>query len=473
VRVEDDPLIGVELDGRFKLTERLGSGAMGVVYRAIQLSIGRDVAVKVISNLDATAVKRFFREAQIASALSHPNTVPIIEFGEHSDGRVYIAMELVKGRTLLDESNAAGPFAPRRLCRVGIQLCDALDTAHRQTIVHRDLKLENVMIANDGSDHVKILDFGIARVLGDATSRVTRAGLSAGTPGYMAPEVLGKGAEPEPPQDMYALGVMLAELSLGRPLWTSKVLEALYLEKLQNTALDAVGPRVRAIVKRLMDPDPALRPTAAETRELLRQLDRIATDPAGIAATADLAPLEIAPPSIDLPAIELPAQLELEPTGAPEPMPPHAPEPPREPMRAPEIKLEAGWEQSKARTPGASVGAQRVAAEAARRPASSSINLWPLAVLIVIAGLGAGAYYMFLRKHEPRQDPDHHLAPERGISIRITGDDGTPVTIDGAYAGKTPLSLKRKPGKKAFVIGANGRTWKIVPDRDQLIDVSP
>src|SRR5438128_637832 len=104
VRVDaTDPLVGTTLDGRFLIRERLGAGAMGTVYRATQVSIGRDVAVKVMTGMDATAVKRFFREAQIASALSHPNTVPIIEFGQSPDGRVYLAMELVRGRTLHDE----------------------------------------------------------------------------------------------------------------------------------------------------------------------------------------------------------------------------------------------------------------------------------------------------------------------------------------------------------------------------------
>jgi serine/threonine protein kinase len=280
-----EPKIGTVIDGRFEVKERLGAGAMGVVYRATQLSIGRDIALKILSSIEsATAIKRFFREAKIASALSHPNTVPIIEFGQEPNGHVYLAMELVRGRTLHAELEH-GPLTSRRITRIGIQLCEALEAAHRLQIVHRDLKLENVMISVDGSDHIKVLDFGIARIVGDASSQVTGIGLSAGTPHYMAPEVLGEAADPAPAQDIYALGVILAELALGGPLWTNVAsLPMLLVEKITNTAVERVPLRLRPLVGQLLAPAPADRPTPGEIRRTLREIDRFATDTAGVAA---------------------------------------------------------------------------------------------------------------------------------------------------------------------------------------------
>src|SRR6185503_13597106 len=102
--------------------------------------------------------KRFFREAKLASSLAHPNMVPIIEFGQNADGRLFLAMELVKGRTLLEEINTVGALPLSRVIAIGVQLCDALDDAHGQHIVHRDLKLENVMLLDGKRDYIKILD---------------------------------------------------------------------------------------------------------------------------------------------------------------------------------------------------------------------------------------------------------------------------------------------------------------------------
>ncbi len=124
-----DDLIGHIVDDRFEVVAAIGAGGMGRVYRATQRSIGREVALKVIDRAaehDVATVKRFFREAQLASQLSHPNTVSIIEFGQHGDGRLYLAMELVRGQTL-HELVKSGPLPPARVARIGVQLCDALE----------------------------------------------------------------------------------------------------------------------------------------------------------------------------------------------------------------------------------------------------------------------------------------------------------------------------------------------------------
>ena len=458
-----EPKIGTVIDGRFEVKERLGAGAMGVVYRATQLSIGRDIALKFLSTIEsATAVKRFFREAKIASALSHPNTVPIIEFGQEPNGHVYLAMELVRGRTLLAEIEN-GPLTSRRITRIGIQLCEALEAAHRLQIVHRDLKLENVMVSIDGTDHIRVLDFGIARIVGDASSQVTGIGLSAGTPPYMAPEVLGEAADPAPAQDIYALGVILAELALGGPLWTNVTsLPMLLVEKLANTAVERVPLRLRPLVGRLLAPAPADRPTLAEIRRTLREIDRFATDTAGSAAllpppvrpslgsaptafeldpltpisTHDLVSLdardatrpEVPPASVFLPP-QSPAAAPPRADTEVEPHLDHAKTsaagdgdmPPAQDA-SPKLELEHGWVTSRA-------ARQRSPAPDARRGArthaaarASGRGHWLVLLLVVAAVAGVVAY-----KYLPT--PAHHAATEAATEAPNVAPVVAPVVV--------------------------------------------
>src|SRR5260221_6389015 len=272
VTVKDgEDLTGTVVDGRFEIKGRLGKGGMGTVYRAVQRSIGRAVALKVIDRRfedDVVAVKRFLREAKLASALVHPNSVGVIEFGQSADGRLYLAMELVRGKTLLERAHGGMPLA--RVVRIGVQLCDALEAAHALSIVHRDLKLENVMVLDGARDHVKVLDFGLARSLVEIDSRATATGLIAGTPRYLPPEVALGGADAAPAQDMYSLGVLLGELATGAPLWDAPTLEALFTAKMHGQPkLDTVPAALRALVEKLPDADPHARPNAATTRDPL------------------------------------------------------------------------------------------------------------------------------------------------------------------------------------------------------------
>ncbi|HEU0035990.1 MAG TPA: serine/threonine-protein kinase [Kofleriaceae bacterium] len=268
-----EELVGQVIEGRFQIVAPLGKGGMGEVYRARQLSIGRDVALKVLDRRierDVAAVKRFFREAKLASTLAHPNTVPIIDFGQTAEGRLYLVMELVAGHTLLDELRDHGAMPLPRIVAIGSQLCDALEVAHDQGIVHRDLKPENIMLLAGRRDHVKILDFGLARSVDDQSQRATATGLISGTPRYMAPEVAYDAAPPAPSQDLYAIGVILGELALGRPLWSAATIEALFTKKLSvDDAVAEVPGALRPLVRRLIATEPAERPTAAETRERL------------------------------------------------------------------------------------------------------------------------------------------------------------------------------------------------------------
>ena len=273
-----DPVIGKLIDNRFEVVSRIGAGAMGTVYCAIQRSIGREVALKLIDPRyaqDVAAVKRFFREAQVASRLAHPNTVGVIEFGQDGDGTLYLVMELVRGRTLHEVLEQDGALPVSRLARIGIQLCDALEAAHAIAIVHRDLKLENVMLLDGGRDLVKVLDFGLARALGDSALHQTTIGLVSGSPRYMAPELGLAAAPPAPTHDLYSLGVCLAELAIGGPLWAAPTLEGLFAAKLDTTPTLALVPAVlRPLVGQLLHPEAERRPTAAEARSASRRSRR-------------------------------------------------------------------------------------------------------------------------------------------------------------------------------------------------------
>jgi serine/threonine protein kinase len=215
---ERDPLVGATLDGRFTIIERLAEGGMGAVYRAVQRSMAREVAVKVIrAELvgDPGAVKRFLREAKIASGLSHPNTVAVLEFGQTPEGLLYLVMELLRGRPLDQLLREEKRLEPARAVRIGSQLCDALEAAHARGIVHRDLKPANVFLLAEpaGRDMLKVLDFGIAKAI-SADIKATHTGVIVGTPAYMAPEVR-MGEPASVASDLYSLGVVFFELCGG------------------------------------------------------------------------------------------------------------------------------------------------------------------------------------------------------------------------------------------------------------------
>jgi serine/threonine-protein kinase len=208
--------------GDYELHEEIGRGAMGVVYKARQRSLGRDVAIKMLLGSEyATAAElvRFRAEAESAARLQHPNVVPVYEVGEQN-GQPYFSMKYVEGATLA-QIVAAGPLPARDAARYLIPVCRAIAHAHRHGILHRDLKPSNVLIDRDGMPHVS--DFGLAKRLPTASAPDSRAGLTqsgaiVGTPCYMPPEqAAGNRGKPGPASDIYSLGAMLYHLITGRP----------------------------------------------------------------------------------------------------------------------------------------------------------------------------------------------------------------------------------------------------------------
>ena len=202
--------------GDYELREELGRGGMGVVYRAQQLSLGREVAVKMIlrGQLASKADReRFEAEAQAAAKLDHPGIVPVYEVGE-LEGRPYFSMKNVRGTTLAQRL-AEGPLAPREAARMLARVARAIHFAHMRGVLHRDLKPSNILLDEQGEPHVT--DFGLAKQITDAAS-MTKTGAVLGTPAYMAPEqAAGQRGQVGPRSDVYSLGVILYHMLTGRP----------------------------------------------------------------------------------------------------------------------------------------------------------------------------------------------------------------------------------------------------------------
>ncbi|MFC5998385.1 Stk1 family PASTA domain-containing Ser/Thr kinase [Quadrisphaera sp. GCM10027208] len=216
-----DPLVGRSVDGRYVVRSRVARGGMATVYLATDTRLERDVALKVMHPHladDEQFVARFHREARSAARLSHPNVVAVYDQGADGDC-VYLAMEYVPGQTLRDLLATSAPLTPREALGVLEPVLDALGAAHRAGIVHRDVKPENVLLADDG--RVKVADFGLARAASSAASGTTQ-GMLIGTVAYLSPELVLRGVA-DARSDVYAAGVVLFEMLTGSQPFTGEV----------------------------------------------------------------------------------------------------------------------------------------------------------------------------------------------------------------------------------------------------------
>jgi serine/threonine protein kinase len=255
-----DPLIGVALD-QFRIDARLGAGGMGIVYRATDLALKREVAVKVLAAYlldDAVARARFQREIESAVAIEHPHVVPVYAAGL-ANGRFYLVMRCIKGPDLGRLVADGGPLAEARAMRLVGQIASALDAMHVQGLVHRDVKPPNVLVWNaDASDeHCFLTDFGIAKAMNE-THGITKFGV-LGTLGYMAPEIRdGKSATPA--CDQFSLACLAYELLSGRLPFETETLEQVDAPPIPlGLVAPTVSKRTRDTIERALAPDPSAR----------------------------------------------------------------------------------------------------------------------------------------------------------------------------------------------------------------------
>jgi eukaryotic-like serine/threonine-protein kinase len=254
----------VLLAERYRLGDPVGRGGMGVVYRATDEVLGREVAIKLLlpTREGAAAVERFRREARAAAMVSDPHVVATYDFGPHGDG-YYLAMELVEGSNVSVELKLRGPLATDRALEIVRQAAAGLAAAHRHGLIHRDIKPANLMLTPDGL--VKVADFGIVRILGDTPTTLTATGQIVGTSHYLAPE-RAQGQPAEAASDVYALGCVLYQLVTGNPPFTADDPAAVMY---QHVRADPTPPSelraelagdFEALLFWMMAKDPAARP---------------------------------------------------------------------------------------------------------------------------------------------------------------------------------------------------------------------
>ncbi len=362
--------IGRVLDERYRILEELGEGGMGAVFVAEHLALHKQVALKVIRPElagDGEMAARFAREAMASAKLDHPHVAAALDFGTLPEGGAYLVMQLVRGRSMADliEQEGAMPWA--RATGLAAQVADALAAAHAAGIVHRDLKPENILLEprDDGSELVKVLDFGIASVSmddgpapeGAAPRRaLTRVGTVMGTPGYMAPEQA-MGEKVDERADLYSLGVILWESVMGTELFPGSELPAIVQRQLTEAApsLADVGgpPELTRLVAALLSREVEARPASASgVRDALRQMTW---------RTSAAGPVTGALPRVDPVSGELalPPETSVERSG-----------------RAPTLLA-------------------TVTRAAPRQKALLLMGASALVGLLLVAGLGLGAYFMF------------------------------------------------------------------------------
>jgi serine/threonine protein kinase len=283
-----DAMIGATINGRYRVQSVIASGGMGRIYLAEQIPLGRLVALKVLHSRytakgdDPAFQKRFFLEASILSRLQHPNIVTLYDYGrieEAGEEVFFMAMEYLAGDTLHRRLRMRGALAPGEATTLARSIAKGLREAHRQGVVHRDLKPSNVMLVpgEDGAEVVKILDFGLVKVLSDDSEELTKEGAFLGSPRYMSPEQIAHGRV-DLRTDVYSLGVILYQCLCGRTPFESENSVHILMAHLHNPvpAMRERSPgvdvpeRLERFTLRCLEKDPAQRPSTMD--DFLREL---------------------------------------------------------------------------------------------------------------------------------------------------------------------------------------------------------
>jgi eukaryotic-like serine/threonine-protein kinase len=458
------PMIGREIAGRYRIQSKIGEGGMGAVYKAEQMSLKRAVAIKLLrSDVSGSPLllRRFNAEAEAVAKLSHPNSVNIYDFGQDSDGTLFIAMEFIEGRSLRAVIQSEAPLPLARALTIASQVAASLADAHSHSIIHRDLKPDNVMLQSRGRarDIVRVLDFGIAKLRDDqrATQQaMTQAGDMLGTPQYMAPEQI-RGDAIDGRTDIYAMGCMIYEMITGRLPFEGATIMALLSKHLTEQPVPpsqrrpdlAITPHVDQLVMAAMAKDVRQRPATMEQfgEQIAAVLRTVPPDPGQLSAVVGVAqpPINTPTPGGQFAAHAMPTPQVYSPPQGPPLTPPPAPHlgPPPGPMLSPPPgpmypPIAGGGPPFSPPAPGpAPYGTPaQPGMYAAPRPGSSNkLVLWIVLGVLVLGGGGAAAYFATrsstkaaAHEHHPNQPGDDEGSEE--------GDD-EPEPGGGTAAGQT------------------------------------
>ena len=462
--------------GNYLVTQKLGEGGMGAVYLAEHPGIGKKVALKVLhsefsSNQEVAA--RFFNEAKAVNDIQHPNIVDIIDFGiiQGATQLVYFIMEYLAGETLSQLIRREAPLPPERAIGIGLQVADALSASHRCGIVHRDLKPDNIILLQRTRerDFVKLLDFGIAKLTSDNESR-TRTGIVMGTPAYMSPEQCDGRGLTDHRTDIYALGIVLYEMLVGRVPFVGEAYGDVLVQHLTQSPRPPsqyrmLQPHIEAVVMKALEKRPEMRYPNMD--EMIRAL----TDPVGYVESFGGIPrfmqAQLMPSTAPLPMKQMPSQI----ITAPPPMGSIAPPVPTgfgvQPRRGIAAFVIAGT----IIVAGAVVGVIIVLASGGKQdappPGDAKVAL-AATVAIDAAVPDAPA------PPPPPVDAAAAAAPAT-VKLSIKGPKGATVLIDGKERGKAPVELVLdRDAKVKLEIKLAGYAPKAYPEldlsHDQQID---
>jgi eukaryotic-like serine/threonine-protein kinase len=375
-----DPLVGRLLDGRYQVESRLARGGMATVYRALDTRLDRPVALKVMHPglaEDQAFVSRFIREARSAARLSHPGVVAVYDQGEDG-GTVFLAMEYVPGRTLRDLMRQRGRLTPREAFDVLEPVLSALAAAHQAGIVHRDVKPENVLLADDG--RVKVADFGLARsALTSGGSNATQ-GVVMGTVAYLAPEQVERGAA-DPRSDVYSAGILLYEMLVGAPPYAGETPMSVAYQHVTSdvpapsAALPGLADDLDVLVQTATDRNPDGRPDDAG--RLLRMVQ-------GVRSRLTPAQLAFAPAAVDLTqtlVVPLPGATGFGATGF-------------EPGATTALRLTDPSVQGGPQVEPKVGGPGQVPTAASRQRGGRRIVVWLTVLALLATAVGVGAWYL-------------------------------------------------------------------------------
>lgn len=363
---------------QFVVESLIGRGGMGAVYKGIQSSLERPVAIKVlppaIEQQDQAFAERFRNEARLMGRLNHPAIVSVYDFGRTTEGQLYFVMEYVDGTDVQRMIAREGRMLPEHALAVTAHLCDALGYAHKQGIVHRDVKPSNVLIDMEG--RVKVADFGLAKLTGAAVnnSGLTQTGMAMGTPDYVAPETLMHGGDVDGRADLYAVGVMLYQMLTG------DIPRGVF--KMPSQKFQAIDPRFDRIVRRALEQDREER--YQTSLELRRDLDVILAMPLAVAGAESSAALPKQQPA----------------AGAP-------------PTPAPGRTVVQGSRNAVSTLPPQGGPVFDPAAHSSPRTAGSSSSL-PY-VLVVLALLGAGGWFILKDRAPAEATPESTAAVGKAV----------------------------------------------------------